>query len=78
VPAEPSLDIEVILRTLAGHGVDFIVVGGVCAALHGGPVTTFVLEVVHSRAQPAKRIKPAGSNLACAGSSRKSSAPEAP
>jgi hypothetical protein len=49
VPAEPQLDIEAILRTLAGHGVDFIVVGGVCAVLHGAPVATFDLDVVHSR-----------------------------
>ena len=49
MPAEPSLDIEAILRTLAGHGVEFIVVGGVCAVLHGAPVTTFDLDVVHSR-----------------------------
>ncbi len=49
MPAEPELDIEAILRTLADHGVDFIVVGGVCAVLHGAPVATFDLDVVHSR-----------------------------
>jgi hypothetical protein len=30
--------------------VDFIVVGGVCGALHGSPVLTFDLDIVHSRA----------------------------
>jgi predicted nucleotidyltransferase len=29
--------------------VDFIIVGGVCAVLHGAPVTTFDLDLVHSR-----------------------------
>ena len=42
-------DFQAILRTLAGHGVEFIVVGGVCAVLHGAPVSTFDLDVVHSR-----------------------------
>ncbi len=30
--------------------MDFILVGGVCAVLHGAPVTTFDLDLVHSRA----------------------------
>lgn len=34
---------------LTKHKVDFIVVGGVCAVLHGAPVTTFDLDLVHSR-----------------------------
>jgi len=34
---------------LVEREVDFIVVGGVCAALHGVPLTTYDLEVVHSR-----------------------------
>jgi hypothetical protein len=38
-----------LLRTLAAHRVDFIIVGGVCAVLHGAPVTTFDLDLVHSR-----------------------------
>ncbi len=38
-----------MLCALKAHGVDFIVVGGVCAALHGAPVATFDLDVVHSR-----------------------------
>jgi len=42
-------DFLAILRVLAAHEVDFIIVGGVCAVLHGAPVTTFDLDVVHSR-----------------------------
>ena len=49
MPAEPKLDIEAILQTLDAHGVECIVVGGVCAILHGAPVATFDLEVVHAR-----------------------------
>ena len=49
--AEFKLDFQAILRTLAEHGVDYIVVGGVCAALHGAPVSTFDLDIVHSRSR---------------------------
>jgi predicted nucleotidyltransferase len=45
----PSLDFLALLRTLVEHGVDFIIVGGVSAVLHGAPVTTFDLDLVHSR-----------------------------
>lgn len=38
-----------ILKVLTRHRVDFIIVGGVSAVLHGAPVTTFDLDVVHSR-----------------------------
>jgi len=38
-----------IINILVAHKVDFIVVGGVCAVLHGAPVTTFDLDLVHSR-----------------------------
>jgi len=38
-----------ILRVLTRHRIDFIVVGGVSAVLHGAPVTTFDLDVVHAR-----------------------------
>jgi len=34
-----------LLRHLAGHEVDFIVVGGVAAILEGVPITTLDLEV---------------------------------
>ena len=39
-----------ILRALDDHQVKFIIVGGVCGVLHGAPITTFDLDLVHSRA----------------------------
>jgi hypothetical protein len=38
-----------ILNVLTRHRVDFMIVGGVSAVLHGAPVTTFDLDVVHAR-----------------------------
>lgn len=49
MPAPTSDDCLTILQALADHQVEFIVVGGVCAVLHGAPLTTFDLDVVHSR-----------------------------
>ena len=46
---KPIPDFLEILKVLSEHKVDFIVVGGVCAVLHGAPVTTFDLDLVHSR-----------------------------
>src|SRR5258708_30436920 len=37
------------LRTLLNHEVDFIVVGGLSAVLNGAMVTTYDVDVVHSR-----------------------------
>lgn len=45
----PDADFLEILRTLHGHDVEFVVVGGVCAVLHGAPVSTFDLDIVHAR-----------------------------
>jgi hypothetical protein len=42
-------DFLALLRALNEHRVDYIVVGGVAAVLHGAPVSTFDLDVVHSR-----------------------------
>ena len=47
--AKLVVDYLAILGTLRRYGVDFIVVGGVCAVLHGAPLATFDLDVVHSR-----------------------------
>ena len=47
---EAKTDYLAILRTLVEHQVDFIVVGGVCGVLHGAPLITLDLDVVHSRA----------------------------
>lgn len=46
-----TLDFFEILQTLNRHKVDFIIVGGVCAVLHGAPVSTFDLDIVHSRSE---------------------------
>jgi len=45
----PTVDFEFILRTLLAYNVDFIVVGGVGAVLHGAPIYTLDLDIVHSR-----------------------------
>jgi predicted nucleotidyltransferase len=50
VPAEFETSFDSILRTLAAHGVEFIIVGGVAAVLQGASLVTFDLDVVHSRA----------------------------
>jgi hypothetical protein len=42
-------DFADILRTLAHHDVDAIVVGGICATLHGAIVNTLDVDIVHSR-----------------------------
>lgn len=47
--ATPSFDVSKILETLCRHRVRFIIVGGVCSALHGGTVLTHCLEVVPAR-----------------------------
>jgi hypothetical protein len=46
---KPKPDFLAILKTLAEHQVDFIVVGGVGAVLQGAPISTFDLDLVHSR-----------------------------
>jgi predicted nucleotidyltransferase len=45
----PRSDFISLLHTLLEYKVDFIVVGGVCAVLHGAPISTFDLDLVHSR-----------------------------
>ncbi len=46
---ESSVDFFGLLETLTRNKVDFIVVGGVGAILHGAPITIFALDIVHSR-----------------------------
>jgi hypothetical protein len=46
----PEPDFLALLATMVEHGVDFIIVGGVSAVLHGAPVSTFDLDLVYSRA----------------------------
>jgi len=45
----PGADFYRILEVLTGYEVGFIIVGGVGAVLHGAPVSTFDLDIVHSR-----------------------------
>ena len=47
--ASTSPDFFRILQTLTNRQVDFILVGGVCAVLHGAPVSTFDIDLVHAR-----------------------------
>ena len=48
-PLRPASDFAAIPWTLARHGVDFVVVGGIAATLQGAPINTYDLYVVHSR-----------------------------
>lgn len=53
-----------VLSTLACHGVEHIVVGGVAAVLHGAPLTTFDLDLLHSRApENCRRLEEALAQL---------------
>jgi predicted nucleotidyltransferase len=45
----PENRLAALLRSLHEGGVDFILVGGVAAALHGAPVDTLDVDVVHAR-----------------------------
>jgi hypothetical protein len=45
----PDPNLIVVLRALHDPGVEFILVGGVSAVLHGAPIYTFDIDVVHSR-----------------------------
>ena len=49
MPETPKSRVGAILAELCRFQVDFVVVGGVAAALEGVPVNTFDLGVVHSR-----------------------------
>ncbi len=45
----PTPDFGKLLDELTAHEVDFIVVGGVGAVFQGAPLSTFDLDIVHSR-----------------------------
>jgi hypothetical protein len=42
-------DHDALVQALLGAGVEFIVVGGTAAVLHGAPITTQDLDIVHRR-----------------------------
>jgi hypothetical protein len=44
-----TADLDALIQALSKAGVEFIVIGGAAAVLHGAPVTTQDLDVVHSR-----------------------------
>ena len=44
-----TADLEALLEELQKGGVEFIVVGGAAAVLHGAPITTQDLDIVHRR-----------------------------
>jgi hypothetical protein len=45
----PDADFTRILEVLTANGAEFVVVGGVAAVLQGAPLSTFDLDIVHSR-----------------------------
>lgn len=49
--ASTSPDFFHLLQTLSRHQVEYILVGGVCAVLHGAPVSTFDIDLVHARTE---------------------------
>ncbi len=44
-----AADVSGLLRVLIEYDVEFIVIGGVCAVIHGAPVSTFDLDIVPER-----------------------------
>lgn len=44
-----SVDGEAILRVLHAHGVDFVVIGGYAAVIHGSPILTNDVDVTPER-----------------------------
>ena len=51
MPAPPRADIDTLVTTLLEAGVEFIVVGGAAAVLHGAPITTQDLDIVPRRTE---------------------------
>lgn len=51
MPSPSDADVGELIKQLSGAGVEFIVVGGAAAVLHGAPITTEDLDIVH-RASP--------------------------
>ncbi len=48
-PPPATADLDALIAALTAAGVEFIVVGGAAAVLHGAPVTTVDLGIVHRR-----------------------------
>lgn len=45
------IDYFQILETLVKHDVAFVLVGGLCAIVHGAPLVTFDVDIVHQRTE---------------------------
>jgi predicted nucleotidyltransferase len=62
MPSRP--DFVRLIEVLCEHEVEFILVGGVCAVVHGAPITTFDLDIVHARTpENIRRLKKALDSL---------------
>jgi hypothetical protein len=46
MPSPTDADVGQLVRRLVDAGVEFIVVGGAAAVLHGAPITTEDLDIV--------------------------------
>lgn len=51
MPRTPALDLGRLLHALVSHDIQFIVIGGVAAVLHGAPTTTQDLDIVPARSE---------------------------
>lgn len=50
MPSHPkAADLPALLAKLCDAGIEFIIVGGAAAVLHGAPITTSDLDIVHRR-----------------------------
>ena len=47
--SQTQADQESLIDALVAGGVEFIVVGGIAAVLHGAPISTRDLDIVHAR-----------------------------
>ncbi len=45
MPPRPELKLDVLLDRLVARSVDFVVIGGIAAVLHGSPRNTFALDI---------------------------------
>lgn len=49
--ARPTVDLEGLLRALCAHDIEFVIVGGAAAVLHGAPTTTQDLDIVPEQSE---------------------------
>jgi hypothetical protein len=48
----PRLDVEAILGALDRHGVDYVLIGGIAARLHGSPLLTEDVDITPALDRP--------------------------